>query len=107
MPRIRRKTKIQRKTFIGVSSQKKARKLAFYHRGKFQNPSELGSVSGIRRPELAVMRFAAGRVSNLTKAPQILRRAVLNFTPFPFHGKTHFARMKENFVNYYGGKNLA
>jgi uncharacterized damage-inducible protein DinB len=32
---------------------------------------------------------------------------VLNLPPFPFHGKTNLTWIKENRVNYYGGKELA
>jgi hypothetical protein len=36
-----------------------------------------------------------------------LRCAVLNYFPFPFHGKTNLTWIKEYLVNYYGGKELA
>jgi uncharacterized damage-inducible protein DinB len=38
---------------------------------------------------------------------QDLPRAVLNCSPFPFHGKSKRIEAEENLVNYYGGKELA
>src|ERR1700722_5456561 len=35
------------------------------------------------------------------------RWSVLNFDPFPFHGKSNLTGVQENLVNYYGGKELA
>jgi uncharacterized damage-inducible protein DinB len=43
----------------------------------------------------------------LVATPSTFARGVLDWSPFPAHGKSNLTEAKENLVNYYGGKELA